>query len=759
MSVQYFEETTHIYFNSISSAPLEIVSVRQEQVQVRSPPYFRGPLAVDVLVTNTHGTTTVKGGFTYTGSPPSVTGLTPSSGSTLGGDEVSILGSNFYGITTVALGGSSIPFTLRGSNTIRISTPSHAAGTVDLSLDGPFGPKTFHSVFEYRYFSPPNIVSLTPKSTIIFSPVTPIIIIHGTGLATTSKVQIGPFTPSFKILGDTAIEVETPNRHPPGAVNVTVTTAYGVSTLGNAFTFVNGLKITSISPSFAPTGYIDPNDQKFRRAWELHGENLYEIQGLRLTPTGSGHITYNIESSKLIKFTPPTHKAGSVVISVFNEYGQAAASFMYYDPITINGISPSWGPPAGGTNVTISGHNFFEVEVRIANSEIPPFTVDGSSNILVTMPAHPAAVVTIEVKNRWYTATTSFGYLGHVELQSISPHFTGINGGKATIRGANFGGVNKVLLDGSSAKFEVVSFYTIDIVAPPHTAGSVDVVVVTDSLGTATLRKAFTYFAQVPTILSSTPNRGTSGGGTEVYIKGYALGNTIGVNLDYPYGVACDFKVNSDTLVTVTMPREPVGARNRKSFFLRIGSPYSTEISIPNAFQYDNFQPSRANKISPNHGPANDFQLVTICGSDLERLQELTLGDISLSFYKHDYSTITAIMPPHELGTVSLGLFDGADRTIFQNAFTYTLPVPIISNISPSSGPVRGDIEVSITGLYFERVEDVRFGKSAASFQISTPGVLRVLLPPSPIGVGVVDVTLITPDGPTDFQNAFTYTA
>jgi len=82
---------------------------------------------------------------------PSVTSLSPDSGSTAGGYSVVITGTDFTGVTGVTVGGISVTATVNNDTTITIlSMPPHAAGTVDVIVTDPVdGPSTETGNFTY----------------------------------------------------------------------------------------------------------------------------------------------------------------------------------------------------------------------------------------------------------------------------------------------------------------------------------------------------------------------------------------------------------------------------------------------------------------------------------------------------------------------------------------------------------------------------------------------------------------------------------
>src|SRR5205807_9520393 len=85
---------------------------------------------VDVIVRTPTGTSAVSSSdhFTYSAaSAPTVTGVTASSGSTVGGDSVLITGTNFIGATEVKFGSESATFTVLDAAHLSAVVPSQAA--------------------------------------------------------------------------------------------------------------------------------------------------------------------------------------------------------------------------------------------------------------------------------------------------------------------------------------------------------------------------------------------------------------------------------------------------------------------------------------------------------------------------------------------------------------------------------------------------------------------------------------------------------
>ncbi|PYX77052.1 MAG: hypothetical protein DMG72_03250 [Acidobacteria bacterium] len=103
--------------------------------------------AVDVVVTNSDGQSgTLTGGYTYTNPAPTVSAISPSSGTSSGGTAVTVTGTGFAAGATVSLGGTAATnVTVVSSTSLTATTAAHAAGAVDVVVtnsDGQSGTLT-----------------------------------------------------------------------------------------------------------------------------------------------------------------------------------------------------------------------------------------------------------------------------------------------------------------------------------------------------------------------------------------------------------------------------------------------------------------------------------------------------------------------------------------------------------------------------------------------------------------------------------------
>ena len=127
--------------------------------------FFRARLAVAVAVSNANGTGTLAGGFAYYPTA-TVTSVSPSQGSSLGGTSVTLSGVGFVangaGASTVEFGG--VPATgvsVLNDTTLQCTAPAGAQGaSVDVSVSNANGTATRSG--GYAYFAAPTLLSVSP---------------------------------------------------------------------------------------------------------------------------------------------------------------------------------------------------------------------------------------------------------------------------------------------------------------------------------------------------------------------------------------------------------------------------------------------------------------------------------------------------------------------------------------------------------------------------------------------------------------------
>jgi len=490
---------------------------------------------------------------------PAVTSISPESGPLAGGNLVTVMGSGFQDdepITGVEVGGTAATFIIVDDDEITVAMPAKAAGTYDIILTNADGDSPNTSADDYTYVVMPDVESVTPSTGP--SEGGTIVTITGTGFTDATEVHFGLTEATvFTVEDDTEITVTSPARS-PGTVNVRVTTAGGQSATGSDanYTYTAAPAVTGVDPSGGP----------------IAGGNTVTITGSGFT--GATIVTFGDESvvptvvdDTEITVTAPANSVGTVDVRVTTALGTSpnttADNYTYAVGPTVSGLSPSTGPAAGGTLVTISGTGFTgTVLVDFGGTMVTP-TVLSSTTLTVISPAHAAGVVSVLVTTSNGTSPDTsaddftYAAASTVNVTSLSPANGPVAGGTVvTITGTGFTGTVLVNFGGTTVTPTVVNSTTLTVTSPAHAAGVVDVLVTT-SAGTSpnTTADDFTY-GVLPVITSINPANGPTAGGTTVTITGSGFTGATAVMFG---AISVTPTVVNDTTITVIAPAQANG--------------------------------------------------------------------------------------------------------------------------------------------------------------------------------------------------------
>jgi von Willebrand factor type A domain/IPT/TIG domain len=131
---QNFKQGIQVYFGDRQGTVTKFISSNEIEVSV---PSSASAGLVDVKVVNPDGqSATLTDGYTYEGLQPTITSLSPNSGSKAGGNYVYIFGTNFNNKMTVTVDGQTVAYTYLSTEKIRIRMPaSSTAKTVDIVVN------------------------------------------------------------------------------------------------------------------------------------------------------------------------------------------------------------------------------------------------------------------------------------------------------------------------------------------------------------------------------------------------------------------------------------------------------------------------------------------------------------------------------------------------------------------------------------------------------------------------------------------------
>ncbi|WP_237287568.1 IPT/TIG domain-containing protein [Streptomyces malaysiensis] len=158
--------------------------------------------------------------------------------------------------------------------------------------------------------------------------------------------------------------------------------------------------------------------------------------------------------------------------------------------------------------------------------------------------------------------------------------------------------------------------------------------------------------------------------------------------------------------------------------------------------------------VSPTQGNPAGGTPVTINGSGFTGASAVRFGpNLATNVVIVSDTQITARTPPGS-GTVRITV-TGPMGTSTQNVFfSYTtVAAPVLTALSPSSGPTTGGNTVTITGTNLTGATQVLFGPTPATILTNTPTQITATAPP---GTGTTNLTVTTPGG-TSNPLSYTY--
>ena len=152
-----FTNVTAISFGDTPAAYYMVMS--PTSIYVGVPAHLSG--AVDVTVSTSAGTSGVNpmyDQYTYSASPPTVTGISPNSGPGAGGTNLTITGTGFTNVTAVSFGDTAVMYyTVLSPTSISAMVPAHASGAVDVIVStsaGTSGTNLMYDQYTYSASAP-----------------------------------------------------------------------------------------------------------------------------------------------------------------------------------------------------------------------------------------------------------------------------------------------------------------------------------------------------------------------------------------------------------------------------------------------------------------------------------------------------------------------------------------------------------------------------------------------------------------------------
>ncbi|MBA2355582.1 MAG: IPT/TIG domain-containing protein [Acidobacteria bacterium] len=304
---------------------------------------------------------------------------------------------------------------------------------------------------------------------------------------------------------------------------------------------------------------------------------------------GSNIATVLSQTTTGVTVRTPAGPVGAVAVSVANPDGGSAtgaSAFTYtsVNPPTVTSVSPTSGPPAGGTVVTIVGSNFQNGAIVRFGSVAATVTSTTATRLIAVSPAQAKGAVSLTVLNldgNGVTVPKAFSYRGgSPSVRDVTPTSGSTSGGTdIIIEGAAFDPGVSVAVDGVTAAVVSATSTRLVVRMPPHAPKTVGLTITNPDAQLAWVPFGFTYVENAPSIAAISPDAGPAGGGNSVVISGSAFAPAAAVLVDdQPVAITAQ----SSTAITLTMPAHAIGAVS-----VMVRNPDSQSATIVNGYTYE----------------------------------------------------------------------------------------------------------------------------------------------------------------------------
>ncbi len=382
----------------------------------------------------------------------------------------------------------------------------------------------------------------------------------------------------------------------------------------------------------------------------------------------------------------------------------AADQFTFKAAPTITSISPSSGPTAGGTTVTITGTSFTNggvAEVYFGSVLATSWTINSATSITAISPAGSG---TVDITVLGASGTSAISPADKFTYSATAPAITSIapingptTGGTAVaITGVNFTGTTAVKFGSINAASFIVNNATSITATSPAGSGAVHVTVTTPA-GTSPTSTAdqFTYGAAAlpPTVTSVSPSSGGASGGN-VTITGTNFTNVTAVK----FGAVL---AASSVVVSTTTITADYGPSTPGTVHVTVTTADGGTSATSPADQFTFKAAPTITSISPSSGPTAGGTTVTITGTSFTNggVAEVYFGSVlATSWTINSATSITAISPAGS-GAVDITVLGASGTSAISAAdkFTYSATAATTTAVTSSLNPSMANQSVTFT--------------------------------------------------------------
>ena len=256
-----------------------------------------------------------------------------------------------------------------------------------------------------------------------------------------------------------------------------------------------------------------------------------------------------------------------------------------------------------------------------------------------------------------------------------------------------------------------------------------------------------------PIITSITPNSGPLEGGYDIRVAVTNLTNPFTISID---GVDLEWAMTSPGVIIVTVPPGTEPGPVDVTVTTEAGS--DTE-----PFTYEGGPGIEITSVTPNEGVRGT--IVTITGTGFGELApgiSVTFGDWpALGIEEWSDTEISGVIvgqAPATPGAVDVTVNAEGGSATLEDGFTYTHVLPEIISVDPTSGPVTGGNEVTLTGTNLKDATLVRMtGNPNTAHTIVSNTDTEVVVTMAPRFAGTTGFRIETPGGFDELTGVYVY--
>lgn len=742
-----------VVFGSNSATSIQFID--STKLIVVAPKGIQGDTTIKV--TNTDGQFATAS-YKYIANPI-ITSIKPDNGPLAGATRVVISGEYFLTGAVVKFGDQEGNVSSITPKQIVVNTPPSAtAQTVDVTVVNPDG-TTVTAVQAYSYVPAPEITSVTPNQGL--TPGNENITIHGSHFASDAKVYFNSTLLSTTFISDTELSAVTPSWAKAESVKVKV-----VNPDGQEAALDSGYQYVYPAPVIES---ITPNQGEVTGNLQLDIRGKYFINGAKVFFDGVQLQNVVFYSSTQIKVKTPTWStADTVDVRIVNPDGQDGTmvdGFTYVLPegLELTEISPTEGPLAGGTTVSVAGSNLGLIsELYLGSAKMTIKSNSGTVLTFVTPKAETPGKVNVKVVDKYgreSVLTQAFEYLSPPPapvptITSISPNEGAMKGGyTVVVKGTNFDSTSKTYVNEIAASTLFYDSTELRVTIPASdVSGPVDVKVLNATGEMAIATQAFTYLApppkEPPVITTVTPNEGALKGGYYVKLLGSNFESNATLYFD---NSLMPFTFYSKGEIRFVVP----ASETARSVDIKLVNADGQEAIVTDAFTYLAPPPKPApviSSVTPNEGELKGGYTVKVLGANFESTAKLYFNDTLASFTFYSSGELRAKVPASQTpGEVDVKVVNSDDQeAVAPAAFKYLAPppapAPTITSVTPNEGYLEGGYNIQVKGENYSNSSIIYIDNQPVTTVFYTSRELRAKVPASP-DAKVVDIKVVNQDG------------